>query len=256
MADLNPLGSLISAGASIYGGMEAKKAQEDRIAADREMAAQNIQLQKDFAQQGIRWKVADAEQAGINPLFALGASTTSFSPVSVGSTVASGLADSLSSAGQDIGRAVSATMTGKEREDAFETKVKEAQLKGLDLDNQIKATQIASGVQRLKANSNPAMATGTKKDGLVGEDDPSDRKKQFIGGTQIKTDPNTTSMQDFEDRYGDEGLPTWLIPPFIMWQDFKANVGEASRAGERAVLPGSLLDRWMNRMGVPKRGRR
>jgi hypothetical protein len=43
----------------------------------RDTNSANIAMQKEFAQQGIGWKVADAKKAGIHPLFALGASTHS-----------------------------------------------------------------------------------------------------------------------------------------------------------------------------------
>lgn len=53
--------------------------------ADRDQAAelnrQNLDYQKQFAQQGIRWRVQDAEAAGLHPLAALGASGAQFSPV-------------------------------------------------------------------------------------------------------------------------------------------------------------------------------
>lgn len=41
----------------------------------------NYLAQKEFAQNGIRWKVDDAKAAGIHPLFALGANTSGFAPV-------------------------------------------------------------------------------------------------------------------------------------------------------------------------------
>lgn len=46
------------------------------------LAQQNIELQRDFAQNGISWRIADAARNGIAPLAALGASTPGFSPVS------------------------------------------------------------------------------------------------------------------------------------------------------------------------------
>lgn len=45
------------------------------------LAQQNIQLQEDFAKNGISWRVADAAKNGISPLAALGASEPAFSPV-------------------------------------------------------------------------------------------------------------------------------------------------------------------------------
>lgn len=53
----------------------------DQLAFGRE----NMQMQRDFAQHGVRWKVADAKAAGLHPLAALGANVSSPSPVSVGS---------------------------------------------------------------------------------------------------------------------------------------------------------------------------
>lgn len=73
----------------------------------------NYEHQKEFAQNGIRWKVADAKAAGLHPLAALGASTAQYTP-------ATAIGDSpdwsfLSDAGQSIGRAVDAKRTQQER---------------------------------------------------------------------------------------------------------------------------------------------
>lgn len=45
----------------------------------------NVLLQKEFAQKGIQWRVADAKKAGISPLAALGAQLHSAAPTYVGS---------------------------------------------------------------------------------------------------------------------------------------------------------------------------
>lgn len=84
------LGAVGSIASSFLGSKQAKK---------------NIKLQKDFAQKGIQWKVADAKAAGIHPIFALGANTHSFSPVSVGGPDLSFLGDM----GANIDRARMAT---------------------------------------------------------------------------------------------------------------------------------------------------
>lgn len=73
---------------------------------------QNERLQKEFAQNGIRWKVEDAKAAGVHPLYAIGASGSSYSPVSVGSNIGAAMAQS----GQDISRAMNATRPLDERE--------------------------------------------------------------------------------------------------------------------------------------------
>lgn len=132
------LGNIISAGANLLGGvLGSKEKDKDRA------------LQKDFAQQGIRWKVEDAKAAGVHPLYALGANTVSYSPVAGSSDLSSGLA----AAGQDVGRAVNATQTQGERVSGV---VQSLQIKRMELENQLLASQIARVNQ---AGSVPPMPT-------------------------------------------------------------------------------------------------
>lgn len=49
--------------------------------AQQQLAQQNIQMQEDFAQNGISWRISDAAKNGISPLAALGASEPGYSPV-------------------------------------------------------------------------------------------------------------------------------------------------------------------------------
>lgn len=86
----------------MFGQQGAKQQSEATLKANRE----NIAHQKEFAQQGLQWKVADARRAGIHPLAALGAQTHSFSPSSVGDTAPGAATAQM---GQDIGRAVRAS---------------------------------------------------------------------------------------------------------------------------------------------------
>lgn len=101
------LGDVIGAAGSIIGGnISANNANK--------IAAMNAAMQKEFAQNGIRWKVEDAKRAGIHPLFALGANTSQFTPVG-GYSGDYGIGDALSSMGQSIDRAKQAKMTPAER---------------------------------------------------------------------------------------------------------------------------------------------
>jgi hypothetical protein len=138
------LGSLIAAGGNLIGGIIGGNQQA-------KMAKQNIKLQKDFAQQGIQWKVEDAKKAGIHPLYALGAQTTSFSPVSIGDSLGSGIA----SAGQDIGRAVNATSDQNTRINAASSALTALQLERGRLENDILKQDLASRAARLSQQINP-----------------------------------------------------------------------------------------------------
>lgn len=138
------LGALLGAGSSIVGGFLQNRAQK-----------RNIKLQKEFAQKGIQWKVNDAKKAGVSPLFALGANTHSYSPVSVG-----GSDYGIPQAGQDIGRAISATQTGPQRTTSIQRMAQTEQIEGLKIDNDIKRVDLASKVARLQQPGTPPAHPG------------------------------------------------------------------------------------------------
>lgn len=121
------LGSIISAATNLFNANRQEK------------------LQKEFAQNSISWKAADAERAGISKVFAVGAPATSYSPVSIGS------------AGSDLGNAANkaasaisgqggpgSTTTGKVS--GLSAEIQAAQLDGLKVDNAIKRAELASKV--------------------------------------------------------------------------------------------------------------
>lgn len=122
------LSALLPALGSLAGGfMQANTAEKN--------AQRNIALQKEFAKSGIQWKVEDAKAAGVHPLYALGAQTNSFSPVSVGDQDMG-----LSGAGQALGRAVTATASQSSQSKLGET----LQLEHMGLQNDLLRSQIAA----------------------------------------------------------------------------------------------------------------
>nr|DAW08218.1 MAG TPA: minor capsid protein [Microviridae sp.] len=164
-------------------------------------ADQQADLQKEFAKNAIQWKVKDATKAGLHPLAALGANTMSYSPVSVG-------VPDLGAMGQDVGRSIMATQNSSERAVGELGKL---QLERAGLENDLLRTQIASENTRLAGQIGPPMPTDG---GLT------------MGGHHIKTDPGTSNMQQFEDRYGDAS--DVVLGPMIAWQDLKKNIGSMS----------------------------
>lgn len=88
------LGAGLGAVGSILGGRKARKSQE-------KMMQQQLQYQREFAQNGISWRVADAKRAGLHPLYALGGSGATYSPMSTVGTD-SGMSDAFSKVGQAI----------------------------------------------------------------------------------------------------------------------------------------------------------
>lgn len=109
---MNPVvgAALIGGASSLVGGLvssgEGKK--------NRRIAREQMKMQREFAQHGVRWRVADAQAAGIHPLAALGMQGLSYSPVHVPESA--GLGEALADAGQNVARAVAAQMTPEQRQ--------------------------------------------------------------------------------------------------------------------------------------------
>lgn len=138
--------SLAAAGLSLAGGILDNIVGADNANKERQsqqgMAQDNINMQREFAKHGVRWKVEDAKAAGIHPLAALGAQTHSFSPVTIGSG-GEHTPTNFREMGQDISRAIDKTRTAEEAAVAkIQLAQAEAGLESQHLDNQIKATQL------------------------------------------------------------------------------------------------------------------
>lgn len=187
------------------------------------IAAQNIANQREFAQHGIRWKVADAQAAGLHPLAALGAQTSSFSNV-VG---ADAVKSDFSGLGQDIGRAIDAGSTSSERTDRLAGAVSKVatslQLEKSSLENDLLRTQIAKQRGQLGPPiPSPVPMPQPGPDRTVGgiavkEDDikqkPEDHPQTKIVrpfGYPLQANPWFNDGQQFEDRYGDSEIGSTL----------------------------------------------
>lgn len=185
---MSVLGSLIGAGTSILGGILG-----------------NNQGKKDRAMQknAIQIRVADANKAGVNPLYALGAPTFTPSPSPLGS--------SLADAGQDISRAVDASLDPTEKLDRFQAMAQDLTLKRMGLENMVLAGQ----VRRVTQAGSPPAAPGGAKPIIDGQGDgrvPLDPDAKSIRLVLPRTDNSqadtfTTSpssnSQTIADQYGD-----------------------------------------------------
>lgn len=209
-------GPLISAGASLIGAKmtsdsSAKAARLNAIAqanADQatrdhnlmlrneqwtredQLRANELQIQKEFAMNGIRWKADDARAAGIHPAFALGAQTSSYSsnvgnssytPASsssiapfTGSSMGSGIAQ----AGQDISRALQATRSEDQRADAYTKTVQDLTIQKMGMENALLASQLSKVNQ---GGGNPSFPSTARKNLIDGQGNtPSSSKRHKI----------------------------------------------------------------------------
>lgn len=97
----------ISAGSNLLSSWMASEDAEDNRTLQRETTASNLAMQREFAQNGIRWRTEDAKAAGLHPLYALTGQGASYTPSAV-QTESSRAPEYLSRAGQDVSRAVMA----------------------------------------------------------------------------------------------------------------------------------------------------
>lgn len=225
---------LASAGANLLGGFLNRDAQKEANQTNALNAAQNRQDQIDFARHGIEWRMEDAKRAGIHPVHALGAPGMSFSPVSVGATAETGVGTGLQSMGQDISRSVAAYRSPADKVNGVQIAQQQASntldLETKTLNNQLLRAKLANLTQPGTPPGVPFDVPESKKI----EENP----KLMLGGTRWDTNPNTSPMKAFEDRYGDEGPVAAVAPLLVLEQDLRKNFGDP------ATWPGQM-GRWL-----------
>lgn len=236
-------GAAISAAGSLIGGKKSAESQAD-------IAQQNYENQKEFAQNGIRWKVADAKAAGIHPLFALNGNTSSYTPVA-GYGGDNGISDAASQFGQGIGRAAESMMTKQERQaqrakqemnDVFDLAVRQQELEAgrariteTQLRNKILADQVATqkllSERALRRGQNPGMP-GLDAKGKNGQgdspnfDDPINELGTLRGPDGRLTD--LVPGQDYAQLYEDKAFIEWIPAINAFIRDYYAKLGGSS----------------------------
>lgn len=136
MAGLNPVSVIADLTGDLIGGfMEQDENLKNRNQVDQ-TNQMNYDMQKEFAQNGLRWKVADAVAAGLHPLAALGATGYSASPSFVNGEPDNSMSHMVSRMGQNISRAVAAGQTNAERE------ATRLNLESMAIDNDLKKLQL------------------------------------------------------------------------------------------------------------------
>jgi len=205
------LGALLGAAGSIGSALLGNSA-----------ASKQAKLQKQFAKNAIQWKVADAEKAGIHPLYALGANTVSYSPVSVGTP-------DLGAMGQDIGQAIDRVANPSEKAGGA---LAALTLERAGLENDLLRAQIA------RARINVAGMVPGPANVLA----PTTKSPLTEDGNWVVGNPD--AGQAIENAYQEAGLP---ISALFLLRDFLTNAknryykGPSDRLRPYAYSKGSAI---------------
>lgn len=235
------IGNIISGAASLIGGMFNKKSADKAADQNLMIARENQQMQREFAQNGIRWKVDDAKAAGVHPVYALGAPTTSFSPISFSATADNSMGNAVASMGQDIGGAINKTRTASEKSDAFTSAVQALTLEKGALENEVLRSRLAREKQ-VNSPPMPVMADKPVPFTVPEEAKSEERPPLMMFGQRWLTNPNTSPMKAWENQYGDDGWASWVLPPLLATNDLVYNV--------RARVPEGGAPRWLPSAGA------
>lgn len=236
---LSGIGSLFNTFSQSDTNRENREAQErinqanlaqarENNAMQAKYAQLNLDQQREFAQQGIRWKVDDAKASGLHPLAALGAQVSSFSPISVGSSSAALESSTsvapkldLSDMGQNLSRAEAAGSTAGERTSKLAAEVAKVMgalsLEKAGLENDLLRTNIAKERSQIGPPFPvplPRPGPDRTTSGFAVKDDDIKQKEEDHPQTKIvrpfgyplKSAPWFNDGQQFEDRYGESEI--------------------------------------------------
>lgn len=143
----------IIAGAAALGGSLISSASNASANSD------NLQYNRELAQNQIKWRVKDAKAAGIHPLAALGVPTSQPGAIAVGDN---SLGQGVSQMGQDISRAVMRYQDRKTQAEliALEKQKAQAEVTGVELDNARKVRELEKTPPMPIASNDPFTQSG------------------------------------------------------------------------------------------------
>lgn len=184
--------SIFSAIGGLIGGFMQNKA-----------AKEQQRFQQEYAMKNIRWKVKDAKAAGIHPLAALGVQPAGGAPTAI---------PDYSDMGQNIGRAIDATMTGEQKNDDYTKAVQSLTLQRMETENNLlKLNLVNSASATVRQAGNPPAYFASAESGET------PRRPELPMGSLgvIPQSRRWAPAQDVEDEYSDAvsnvyGVLKWI----------------------------------------------
>lgn len=249
-------GSLVDMGVAIGNmWMQGKNNAQNR-ALQEKLFNQQLASQKEFAQNSIQWRVADAKKSGIHPLFALGANGSSYTPMDT-----SGFNSTAPQFNFSFENAIASYFDVENR--ALQNKLLESQIESQNLSNKAFAGQQSN--QQNKINEGISVKSPSAKVSSTGAEG------VFIPGVETKEDFKQ-QMQDFNsdgkswlsmiyaiDSFinsgGDIGKIDWLetlVSPGLVLKDgatlWGKSYGLLNRSADKALS--NVLDEVFKKKGM------
>lgn len=228
------MSALIGAGSSVGGKIV------DMIGGVANHTGRDARQQLDYAiQQSIEGKVKAARQAGISPLYALGAPVMS-SGWQPASSSGPSLGETLSSMGQDVSRAVAARQSGPERQ------LQALALEEAALRNEFLRAQITSINTRTAQQAGPPAVPGALPENV--QPVQATRPGANFLGMNWYSRPDTSDIPQYlEDHvFGDDSPLSWPIGALIGAAEADYNLSRRLPTGfATPAEAGTTVRRWL-----------
>lgn len=182
----------------------------------REEAYTEYLRQKEFAQSGIQWRVQDARQAGLHPVFALSGGGAAYSPqaVSVGDRGVS--VSDYASMGQNVGRALQATLSDDQKYVAeLQNSLLRAQIDETRSRAELNRSQIPGqgGSNRFGVSQVPPSFPSTVDFSPdVGRTVPSERISSSLEDASVAAAASSPALERFTVRDADDRMTDIYLP--------------------------------------------
>lgn len=221
--------SIFGAIGGLIGGLLGNKSADKR-------QNQMLQWQEHMDSTKIQRLQKDAKAAGVHPLAAMGASLTSPSPVTVG-----GHAD-YSDIGQNIGRAVDATMSSSEKESDYTKAVQALTVQRMEKENNMLDLQLAnSAAAVVRQVGNPPTFSSLPEQAAAASPradlSPEKQETYTLFGKTFKQNPEFSAANRIQDVFGEPAEWPYAIVKMLAELDehsglkkFRRGVRERSSA--------------------------
>lgn len=187
-------GAIIGGLGALAGGLLSSSSKNKATAAQKDVALQELEYQKELHKNQIQWRVEDAKKAGLHPMASLGLSSYSYSPVSSSIDTSGTDYSWMGDIGQNIDRAIQQGKTKEERQKTQELndKLIDIQIRKGEADADLAETNAAEARFRLQQQLFPPTPPADSLTGLI----PGVSSNKLVSPEPMRTTPHTETGKE------------------------------------------------------------